>query len=347
MSLVAPMAAWPSADREMWHALTRAGGPLDEAGALAHLRPASQDTLRTRYGRWIAWLRDADGAALALPPSKRASMTRLMAWLEALAHTTPMSRLMFVTGTLRVLRAAAPEADWTAQRRLEAVLRSAAGRGTPERKRGRVLASAVLLDAGLRYAGPEAEAATTALEAAKRRRDGAMIAMLALLPMRRRAFVNLELGRSIHLCEDGIVVALPEELTKTGVPWEAPLAEPAAALLRRYVGEVRPWLMARGGTQHDYLWVNDRGQRYDTNCFGARLGDLTRRLTGVRVPPHLFRDAAATTLARMSPDSARLIRPLLGHAGFRTAQRHYNHARGIEAGRDYAALVARLKKEKA
>ena len=249
-----------------------------------------------------------------------------------------------MSGTLRVLRAAAPDADWTAQRRIEAMLKSAAGRGTPERKAGRILDSSVLLDAGLRLAGPEADAATTPLRAAKCRRDGAMVATLALLPIRRRAFANLEIGASIHFSELEILVSLPEELMKTGVPWEAPLAEPAASVLRRYVEDVRPWLMERGGERHDHLWVDDTGRRYDPNFFGMRFGSITKRLTGVRVPPHFFRDAAATTLARMSPEAARLIRPILAHSGFRTAERHYIHARGIEAGRDYSALVARLRK---
>lgn len=72
--------------------------------------------------------------------------------------------------------------------------------------------------------------------------------------------------------------------------------------------------------------------------------DLTLKLTGKRVSPHLFRDCAATTLARLSPESARLIRPVLAHSGFRTAERHYIHAQTIDAGRDYAAVVQRLKK---
>lgn len=77
---------------------------------------------------------------------------------------------------------------------------------------------------------------------------------------------------------------------------------------------------------------------------GSRIGDLTLKLTGKRVSPHLFRDCAATTLARLSPESARLIRPVLSHSGFRTAERHYIHAQTIDAGRDYAAVVQRLKK---
>jgi integrase len=346
VSLVLSMSAWPEPDRAMWRSLVQPGGPLDDQGALAHLRSTSLVTLEVRYGRWLAWLVGNDPAALREPPSERATMARLSAWLEALAHVTPMSRLMFVNGTLRVLRAAARELDWQAQRRLEAHLKSAAGRGSPERKRGRILSSDVLLKAGLRHAGPNAEMATTPLEAAKRRRDGAMVAMLALMPMRRRAFANLELGRSLHILPEEIIVALPEELTKTGVPWEAPVPEQVAPALRRYLDEVRPWLMARSGARHDHLWVDDRGRPYDENFFGVRMGRLTARLTGVRVPPHFFRDAAATTLARMSPQAARLIRPILAHSGFRTAERHYIHAQGIEAGRDYAAVIARLKRER-
>ncbi len=52
----------------------------------------------------------------------------------------------------------------------------------------------------------------------------------------------------------------------------------------------------------------------------------------------------ATALTRLSPESARLIRPVLAHSGFRTAEQHYIHAQTIDAGRDYAAVVQRLKK---
>ena len=74
-----------------------------------------------------------------------------------------------------------------------------------------------------------------------------------------------------------------------------------------------------------------------TTTLARRIGTLTLKLTGKRIPPHFFRDAAATTLAR-SRRKARLIRPVLAHSGFRTAERHYIHAQTIEAGRDYAAL---------
>jgi integrase len=64
-----------------------------------------------------------------------------------------------------------------------------------------------------------------------------------------------------------------------------------------------------------------------------------------RFSPHLFRDCAATTLAYHSPDSARLTRGVLGHSGFRMAERHYNQATALDAGRRYAEVLARLKQK--
>ncbi len=59
---------------------------------------------------------------------------------------------------------------------------------------------------------------------------------------------------------------------------------------------------------------------------------------------HQAEDAFTTTLLRISSESARLIGPVLAHSGSRTAARHYIHAQTIEAGRDYASLIKRLKK---
>lgn len=173
MSLVLPIAIWPEADRAMWEQLLRRGGPLDDNGALSQVRETSLATLEHRYGRWLGWLGRIEPESLLQVPEDRATLSRLMAWLEALRHLAPMSKLMFVSGTLRVLSAAAPKIDWGPQRRLEAFLKQSAGRGNPERKRGRVLSSAVLLDAGIKLATLQADAATTKLIAAKRRRDPA------------------------------------------------------------------------------------------------------------------------------------------------------------------------------
>jgi integrase/recombinase XerD len=222
-------------------------------------------------------------------------------------------------------------------------LRLLAGSGDPKRKLGRILSSALLLELGLRHAASGEAAAP--LEAAKRLRDGLMIATLALMPIRVGSFRSLSLGCSFFTTESEIVVALNEDQTKTGAPWEAAVPEIVEPLMRRYLAETRPWLMAQWGERHDVLWVNDRGRPYAETYLGQKIATVTTRLTGIRVPPHFFRDSAATTLARVSPRASKLIHPVLGHSDFRMAQKHYNHATALEAGRDYAAVIARMKRE--
>ena len=345
MSLILPYAEWPAADRALWESLFTEGNPLDDRGPLVHLRQTSRETLARDYGRWLKWLADHRPDVLTRPPLDRATLDLLKDWLRALAHTAPMTQLMFVDGVLRIMSAAAQERDWSAQRGLKARLKRAAGRGDPRRrKQGRILSSRALLDA----AGMLADVAKTrpegGLTRATAQRDAAMVGLLALLPMRRRSLASLSLGSSVFLTEDRIVIALSGNLTKTDVPWEAEVPDESVVFLRRYLAEGRPVLEQRGDGNDPSLWLDGKGKGLSYAYIGPRIAEATHRVTGVRVPPHFFRDAAATTLARISPQAAQLIPSVLGHRAFETAERHYIQAKTIEAGRDYGALVARLKK---
>lgn len=340
-----PISEWPAADQAMWQELTALGGPLDEKGQLSHLRPISQNNLKQRYGFWLEWLHRREPEVLIEHPAPRATPERLRAWVNANNHQAAMTLRTNLDSILRILRAAAPEQNWANQYRLRQALQNLAGDGQATRKFGRVLSSRVLLDVGFELAGPRADAATTELEVNKRRRDGAMIAFLSLIPLRLRSFAELRLGSSVLVDEYRIRIALSGEMTKNHIPWETDVPDVIVPLLRRYIDEVRPWLMQRRDADHAHLWVGENGKRFELVYLSRRIGNLTQALTGARVSPHLFRDAAASTLARISPESARLIRPLLAHAGFGTAERHYIQAQTVETGRQYAAVLGKLRKE--
>lgn len=334
---------WPVSDKVMWDGLTLSGNPLDEEGRFAHLRQTSRTTLCRHYGRWLAWLMDADPDAFVLEPAARFTMKQLLQWHETMSEMRPMSRLSLIGDTVRMLTAADPTADWTQHLQFKKYLKRAAGRGDQTRKSGRILSSVVLFEAGRKHATMDVETATTSLEAMKRQRNGTMVAMLALMPMRRRSYANLEIGSSLIVAENRIIVALPGSLTKDGLPWEADVPAAVEPLLRRYLEEVRPWFMARGNEHHELLWVKLRGTRFDLNDFGNQIAAATKRLTEVRVPPHFFRDAATTTLSRLSPEAAKLIRPVLAHTSAGTAERHYIHAQTIDAGCAYAQLINKMR----
>jgi integrase len=166
-----------------------------------------------------------------------------------------------------------------------------------------------------------------------------MIALLTLMPLRSSTFRRLELGRTVHVTDDGIEIDVPGEMMKSGVAWEARVPDAIVPMLRHYLEEVRPWLLKRRRKAHDFLWVTRAGDPFTTGFICARIARAVMETIGVRVPPHFFRDAAATTVVRHSVESAGLVRPLLAHSSSETADKHYIHAGSIEAGRDYAQLI--------
>lgn len=170
MSLTLPLSQWPQTDRNMWIDLQVQGGPLDERGALAHLRQTSLQALMLSYGRWLTWLTKRHPMHLRLAPAERADIKTLTSWIEDLAHAKPMAQFIIIDRTLRILRAVAPLTDWSEQLRLVAKLRRNAGRGDKKRKFGRVLSSAVLLETGIKYATQKPKSESM-LDQMRRRRD--------------------------------------------------------------------------------------------------------------------------------------------------------------------------------
>lgn len=61
----------------------------------------------------------------------------------------------------------------------------------------------------------------------------------------------------------------------------------------------------------------------------------TKAAFGNALNPHMFRDAAATTLAISAPERVRSAAPLLGHRTFATTERHYIQATGLDAHRRF------------
>ena len=69
----------------------------------------------------------------------------------------------------------------------------------------------------------------------------------------------------------------------------------------------------------------------------------TERAFGVSLPPHWFRDAAATTIAVEDPKHVGDAHLVLGHASLTTTERFYNQARSLEASRRHQAMLADLR----
>ena len=178
--------------------------------------------------------------------------------------------------------------------------------------------------------------ADTRLSHALRYRDGLIIALLAMRPLRARNFLGLILGR--HLVrQDGrwwILIAASE--TKNRRPVEVPFPARLVEFLEHYLAAVRP-LLARGhgaavGAEAR-LWLTKSGGVLSERRFHACVCERTKAAFGRSVYPHLFRDAVATSIALDDPEHVRSAAPVLGHASFASTERHYRMSRGADATR--------------
>jgi integrase len=181
-----------------------------------------------------------------------------------------------------------------------------------------------------------------------------MIALLAYRPVRRKNLAMMRLGR--HLVKVGgrwqIVFAAEE--TKTHVPYEAVLPGALGPRLERYLDVHRPVLLRgeqkdgnpRAPPVHpglDAVWISQLGTQLMDEDLGFQIFVRTRREFGRGLFPHMFRDCAATAVAVDNPKHIGDASLVLGHAGQRTTEKHYNHGRSLEASRRHAAMLMRLR----
>ena len=328
-----PVAEWPPADRAAWERAIRPGDLLEPGGRASHCNAYSLRKYAKGYGRWLTWLAqrgelDQDEAA-----GGRATQARVVAYLADLQELNGKQTVLNRVQELRsVLAVIAAEADWSWINRLATCIR--ARPDDPNRKRARLRSSAQLYALGLRRMRQAEEAASIRpLERATRFRDGLIIALLAARPLRRKNLCALRLGH--HLARRGAIfwIDIPGEETKNGRPIEVPLPEELSRAMERYLREYRPVLAQ--GRSLDCLWVSSRAKPMHEVSVYCQVRRLTKETFGTPINPHLFRDAAATTLAIEDPEHVRIASQMLGHGSVRVTERHYNQARMIEAARRY------------
>jgi len=209
----------------------------------------------------------------------------------------------------------------------------------PRSKFDRLVLAHRLVEAGLTLV-VEAERYTKGTFApAKGIRDGLMIALLAVCPIRVKNFAALEIGVTLKEVDGKWWITLPFKSTKTKSLEERPVPEFLNHAIDLYLKQARPILI---GTRQEtnFLWISSRtGQRYTTKNLGTLISKITFRTVGVDVSPHLFRTAGATTAAMYGGDNPHLASGVLGHGDSRVTYKHYIWATTINAAKEWGAMV--------
>lgn len=343
-----PVAEWPVKDREAWEAILRPAGFLEQASPAAGWAPDTRRAVAKSYGRLLGWLTETgqlDSDAGPLERIHPALVNSFVAHLRGLnADRTVITRLIHLEMLARML---APTCDWSFlrrwQRRLEPEVRDISRKLRRLRRADDCVELGFRLMRQARFKGT----APASWRQSVLYRDGLMLALLALRPLRLGNFTGLTLDRHLLRRDGTWWIHIPKAETKTRRrPIDEPFPECLVEPLETYLRQVRPALIAhrpgRGDAPSARLWVASEGRPLPERTVHGRIALRTRAAFGQPMNPHLFRDAAATTFAVSAPEQVREAAALLGHADFRTTEAYYRLSQSVVACRVHQEILAQL-----
>jgi integrase len=350
-----PLKDWPEADRLGWEAACRPGHRLIRGGTASHLAPVTQADLANRYGLYLDFLDrsgrldlTAEAAALVTPEA----IAAFVAELQDRVSSVTVSRTIY-----KVRRAAeciAPSCNfvWLAEIGKDLVLLE-----RPKDGFDRAVLPERLVEAGLTLIG-EAEADIYGLPLGRALlvRNGLMVALLELCPIRLRNFAALEMRSTFVRIEGAWWIVLSD--TKSRRPDHRPVPSFLDGFIERYLDVYRPILLGystshearserckrsiRAAEPTSALWISRLGGPLSYGAVERVITETTRMTLGVPVNPHRFRTAAATSAALHAPHSPHLGSALLQHSDRRTTE-DYIRASFLSVARDFSTLVRRLR----
>jgi integrase len=281
-------------------------------------------------------------AALAVSAPDRITRERVRLFVEMLqGEVRPSSVALSIGHLLMAARAIAPDRDWKWLMALKARLDI---RAKPIDRFENLVPPWFTLDHALEIMD---EAALRAPDPHRRRetiyRDGLILALLSLWPIRRRSLAALTISQHLILDADRVELLLFPEDTKTKRSESWPVPDILLPYFRRYLSEMRPRIY--GSSSHDGLWASSKGNQLCDSQIAYAMRRLIKTKFAKPMGLHDFRRTAGTHVALEAPEMVGITPGILQHAGPEVADQHYNLARGIQASRAYGGLIKGMRKE--
>jgi integrase len=209
----------------------------------------------------------------------------------------------------------------------------------PRSKFDRLVLTGRLVEAGLTLITEAQGFAKNDLARARGIRNGLMVALLALCPIRLKNFAALEIGRTFREIQGAWWIALPNVSTKSRRPDERAVPVILNPAVHDYLNEARPFLLG-SALATNALWISStRRKQLTPKNLGSLISKISLETVGVDVSPHLFRTAAASTAVVYGGKVPHLASALLNHTDPRVTEDHYNRASSMSAAQSYAALI--------
>jgi integrase len=246
-------------------------------------------------------------------------------------------------GLRGALRLICPGVDWSWLLTLAKRFRAAAPR---KPRKYHLVTSEQLYALGIELmdqAVAEAEASQCITKArAFQYRDGLIIALLALIPMRSRTLVALRIGKQLVKTGDLWALDIPAPETKTRRPLDYPISKELCRRIDLYLQRFRCRIPGAG--THTAPWASNKGRPMSAIGIYNAVRRRTKKAFGFEVNLHRFRHAAASFWSIRDPVNVRGAKDLLGQASFGITEKHYIMAQSRLAGRALAHAVDAARK---
>ena len=332
-----PVEEWPEADRRAWEDACRPRSRLKPGGCASYLAPVSRDDFAKRYGAFLGFLQRRSQLERHAAAAGQVTAANIEAYItdrgSRVRSTTVWNCIYKLRRAAELL---APTSDFTWLAEIEKDLALVM---VPRSKFDRLVFTDRLVEAGLTLVAEAQTFSKNDPARARAIRNGLMIALLALCPIRLKNFATLEIGRTFKEIHGSWWIVLPSISTKTRRPDERRVPKWLNLAIALYLNESRPVLFG-SKPQTNALWISSTtGGPLTRKNLGTLVSKATLMNLGVDVSPHLFRTAAASTAAAYGVSTPHLASAILNHTDPRVTEEHYNRATSISAARMYAEIT--------
>jgi integrase len=330
---------WPTADRLAWEAACKPSCRLKKGGSASHLCRESQEDIATRYGLFLGFLRldgMLDTNALAAGHVTPKNVDTYTADLAKRVSSVTAWNCIYKLRRAAQLIAPVEDFSWLIE-----IDNDLAFVMEPKSKLDRIVFAERLVEAGLTLIEEAKQSTHADFVRARGIRNGLMLALLTICPMRRKNFAALEIGQTFEQVRDTWWVTIPATKTKSRQrPEERPVAVWLNPYITLYLEEARPVLLTGARQATNALWISTitRGPMTKRKV-GSLIAQITQETIGIAISPHFFRSIDATTAADARGDMPHLASALLGHTHQSITEEHYNRASSLNAGKVYAEII--------
>ena len=337
-----PFGSWPAEDQARWQAAFVEGDRFDGSGPGSHLAEATRRNLWISYARFLSFISANRQDLLALRPEARID-ARIVADYVAWRRCGYGMLAVDLDGLRGALRLICPGVDLSWLLTLAKRIKAAA-----PRKPGKyhLVTSDQLYALGIELMDRAVAGADFAKCISKAHafeyRDGFMIALLALIPMRSRTLAALRIGKQLVKTGDLWALDIPAIDTKARQALDYPISEELCTRIDLYLERFRRHIP--GADTHSVVWASNKKRPMSTVGIDKAVRRRTKKAFGFAVNLHRFRHAAASFWSIRDPVNVRGVKDLLGQATFGITEKHYIMRQSRLAGRALAHAVDAARK---